>query len=88
MSAVKCSKCDSGFALPSNPMDLKSNWICNQSDCEEEMAHTKVIDIVRDCESILKDAHDFDVGQNESVLDLLLTKLHPNHSLSTDHLFL
>ncbi len=68
-------------------MDLKSNWICNQSECQEEMAHTKVIDIVRACESILKDADDFDVSQNESVLDQLLTKLHPNHSLSRDHLF-
>jgi len=36
LSAIKCSQCSSGYLLPKDPLDVDSNWACDNPDCDNE----------------------------------------------------
>lgn len=47
-SALKCTQCKSGYLLPENPLQYKSNWVCNNiSTCHETKSYKYEREIVQ-----------------------------------------
>jgi len=80
-SALVCSKCKVARLLPINPLDILSDWKCDQ--CDSEIAFVEINCLIEDlmeklesCQ-IVSDMETF-IRENQGV------SVHPNHWLITE----
>ena len=89
ISAIKCLKCDKGFMLPKDPVDLESEWVCIDECCDGcSMSVETVKRLLRALEiSVEKVSLEENIDDTKNIYEALCCKLglnkalHPNHFL-------
>ena len=81
ISAIKCFMCQNGFCTPENSSDLDSDWIC--LECKQIQSNKEAKSVLDFCfEKLFEYNNEPDVMKYETLLKILLEKLHPNHYIS------
>ncbi|XP_013148245.1 PREDICTED: protein msta, isoform A [Papilio polytes] len=86
LSTVKCSKCDNGVILSTNPLDNEAQWLCTEKTCgfkTSGSAMRKMLSVVQ-AEVDLLDALEPGpqaIEQREATLNKYKSVFHPRHSI-------
>jgi len=84
ISAIKCTKCPTGYFLPKNPIDCESSWFCNECGTQapatyNEMANNKTAAALAKLEE-----GGLTPDSCEKFLKTYGKVLHPNHAHMLD----
>ncbi|KAI5754356.1 hypothetical protein M8J77_007961 [Diaphorina citri] len=85
MSSLKCTKCDPGLVLSTNPLDGAAPWKC--TDCEFQLSGNQLerinAVIEKEIESLNHIEPDRVIEESERLLRQYKSVLHPNHAFLT-----
>ncbi|KAJ0174527.1 hypothetical protein K1T71_009635 [Dendrolimus kikuchii] len=86
LSTLKCSKCDNGVLLPSNPLDNESSWKCTEKNCEFKTSSVAVRKLLGVVQVEIEQLDALEPGpqaieQREATLKKYKSVFHPRHSL-------
>ncbi|XP_053669848.1 SET domain-containing protein SmydA-8 [Anopheles nili] len=78
-SALRCTKCQRGHILPTNPLDQEADWRCQQ--CSEGMSCEAIVLLLEKLSQELERIDGNDVAGLEAFVRSQSTVLHDNHYL-------
>lgn len=83
MSAIKCTAnqlCKNGWLTSKNPLDLASDWICNQNHCDALVNFSVVEDVLQNVKGKMREASS--LNEFAEILEMTKGKIfHKNHYL-------
>ncbi|KAL1464974.1 hypothetical protein WDU94_004572 [Cyamophila willieti] len=85
MSSLKCTKCEPGLVLSTNPLDTAAPWKC--TDCEFTLSGSQLERINAVIEKEIESLNHIDpervIEESERLLRQYKSVLHPNHAFLT-----